>query len=79
MHSAIQHAVGLGGVAVVTLPGDIAGLEATGETPLPASFVPAALVPAPESVRMLADAINSAGKVAIFAGAGVQGGHDEVS
>ena len=28
MHSAIQHALGLRGVAVVTLPGDIAGLEA---------------------------------------------------
>ena len=51
MHSAIQHAVALGGVAVVTLPGDIAGLEATADTPLPAAFVPATLVPAPESVQ----------------------------
>jgi pyruvate dehydrogenase (quinone) len=78
MHSAIQHAVALGGVAVVTLPGDIAGLEATGETPLPAKFRPATLTPAPESIQELADAINSADKVAIFAGAGTQGAHDEV-
>lgn len=78
MHSAIQHAVGLKGVTVVTLPGDIAGLEATAETPLPARFAPATLTPARESVQQLADAVNAAQKVAIFAGAGVQGAHDEV-
>ncbi|MCU1510364.1 MAG: pyruvate dehydrogenase, partial [Arthrobacter sp.] len=78
MHSAIQHAVALRGVAVVTLPGDIAGLEAVAATPLPASFLPASLTPAPESVQRLADAINLADKVAIFAGAGVEGAHDEV-
>ncbi len=78
MHSAIQNALGLGGVAVVTLPGDIAGLEATAPTPLPATFRPASLIPDPVSVRELADAINDAGKVAIFAGAGVEGAHDEL-
>ncbi|APX01544.1 MULTISPECIES: pyruvate dehydrogenase [Arthrobacter] len=78
MHSAIQHAVALGGVAVVTLPGDIAGMEATGETPLPANFRPATLIPSQESVRELADAINAADKVAIFGGAGTHGAHDEV-
>ncbi len=78
MHSAIQHAIALQGVAVVTLPGDIAGLEATADAPLPATFVPGSLTPAPESVRELADAINAAEKVAIFAGIGVQGAHDEV-
>ena len=78
MHSAIQHAFGLGGVAVVTLPGDIAGLEATAGTPLPATFRRATLTPDPASVRELADAINEAGKVAIFAGAGVEGAHDEL-
>ncbi len=78
MHSAIQHAIALQGVAVVTLPGDIAGLEATANAPLPATFVPGSLTPAPESVQELADAINAAQKVAIFAGIGVQGAHDEV-
>lgn len=78
MHSAIQHALALGGVAVVTLPGDIAGLEVAGEAPLPATFRPATLIPDSTSVQELADAVNAAGKVAIFAGAGVQGAHDEV-
>ena len=78
MHSAIQHAVALQGVAVVTLPGDIAGLEATVDAPLPATFVPGSLTPAPESIQELADAINAAQKVAIFAGIGVRGAHDEV-
>ncbi|MFJ4169572.1 pyruvate dehydrogenase [Paenarthrobacter sp. NPDC089714] len=78
MHSAIQSALALGGVAVVTLPGDIAGLEATAPSPLPATFRPASLIPDPTSVQGLADAINDAGKVAIFAGAGVEGAHSEL-
>ncbi|MEV7647203.1 pyruvate dehydrogenase [Arthrobacter sp. NPDC089319] len=78
MHSAIQHALGLRGVAVVTLPGDIASLDAVAPTPKPALCRPGSLSPDPESVRMLAEAINDAGKVAIFAGAGVAGAHDEV-
>jgi pyruvate dehydrogenase (quinone) len=78
MHSAIQHAVGRRGVAVVTLPGDIASLEATAPTPLQTDFVPATVTPAPESVQRLADAINDVDKVAIFVGAGAEGAHDEV-
>jgi pyruvate dehydrogenase (quinone) len=68
MHSAIQNAVGLGGVAVVTLPGRhrrTGGHRANATS----RNVPASrLVPDPESVQELADAINDAGKVAIFAG-----------
>ncbi|WP_028280967.1 pyruvate dehydrogenase [Arthrobacter sp. H5] len=78
MHSAIQHALGKGGVAVVTLPGDIASLEATAPTPLCAPFVRGTLTPSEDSVRQLAEAINDAGKVAIFAGIGVEGAHDAV-
>ncbi len=78
MHSAIQHAVGLEGVAVITLPGDVAGLDAVVDAPAPAAFRKASLTPDPQSVQELADAINAASKVAIFAGAGVQGAHDEV-
>ncbi|MDQ6739661.1 MAG: pyruvate dehydrogenase [Actinomycetota bacterium] len=78
MHCAIQHAVGLRGVAVVTLPGDIAGLEAVAESPQQTAYTPGRLSPDPHSVQLLADAINAVEKVAIFAGAGVQGGHDEV-
>ena len=78
MHSAISHALGLNGVAVVTLPGDIASLPASAPTPQWTPFTRATLTPAPESVAELAEAINQADKVAIFAGAGVQGAHDEV-
>ncbi|MDJ0311993.1 pyruvate dehydrogenase [Arthrobacter sp. H35-D1] len=78
MHSAISHALGLNGVAVVTLPGDIASLQVSAPTPQWTPFTRATLTPAPESVAELAEAINQADKVAIFAGAGVQGAHDEV-
>lgn len=78
VRDAIQHAVGRRGVAVVTLPGDIADLEATAPTPSCRPIEMGRLSPAPVSVQRLADAINEADKVAIFAGAGVQGAHDEV-
>ncbi|MDQ1624149.1 MAG: hypothetical protein QOH19_2567 [Actinomycetota bacterium] len=78
MHGAIQHALGLRGVAVVSLPGDIAGLEATAPTPMQTEFIPGSLAPARASVQQLADAVNAAEKVAIFAGAGVEDAHDEV-
>lgn len=78
VRNAIQHALGRRGVAVVTLPGDVADLEATAPTPTCRPIVLGAMTPDPVSVQRLADAINEAGKVAIFAGAGVEGAHDEV-
>ncbi|GAA1391433.1 pyruvate dehydrogenase [Luteococcus peritonei] len=76
--AAIQHAVALGGVSVITVPGDITDDEVAVEVPLHTPTVPGSLHPAPESLQALADAINEADKVAIFAGAGVEGAHDEV-
>lgn len=78
VHDAIQHAVAKRGVAVVTLPGDIADLEATAPTPSCRPIKMGSLSPAPESVEQLANEINEADKVAIFVGAGVEGAHDEV-
>ncbi|MGH3412429.1 MAG: pyruvate dehydrogenase [Marmoricola sp.] len=78
LHDAVQHAVGRGGVAVVTLPGDIADLEVTAPTPSCQPVEKGSLAPSPASVQRLADAINAAEKVAIFAGIGVRGAHDEV-
>jgi len=78
MHSAIQHAVALRGVSVVTIPGDIAGQRATAPTPEPALCRPATMVPAAESIRELAAAVNEARKVAVFAGIGTEGAHDAV-
>jgi len=79
IRSAIHHAYGAPGVAVLTLPGDVAELAAADDgidvlTPAPAPRV----VPADESVRALAAAIDAADRVAIFAGAGVRGSRDEV-
>ncbi|WP_226437072.1 pyruvate dehydrogenase [Rhodococcus yananensis] len=78
VHSAMTHASAGPGVAVVTLPGDIASLPAAGTAPrLVRTGVPT-VVPADADVRALADAINAADTVAIFAGAGVRGARDEV-
>ena len=78
VRDAIQHAVARRGVAVVTLPGDIADLDATGPTPGCRPIPQGSVTPDPISVQRLAAAINDADKVAIFAGAGVEGAHDEV-
>ncbi|MCJ1683719.1 pyruvate dehydrogenase [Rathayibacter sp. VKM Ac-2928] len=78
VNAAMRSAVALRGVAVVTLPGDVAEFEAEGDFP---SFVlpeRPALVPAAADVRALAQAIDEAKTVAIFAGAGVRDAHDEV-
>ena len=78
INSALRHAIGLRGVAVVTIPGDIAELDAEGA--IPAFVVPGRPVAVPDAadITALADAINAARTVAIFAGAGVSGAHDEV-
>lgn len=76
--SAIRHALGARGVAVVTLPGDIADLDTAAEAP---RFVPTrqgTLVPDEACVQALAEEINSAKNVALFVGVGAQGAHDEV-
>ncbi|MGQ4269543.1 pyruvate dehydrogenase [Nocardiopsis changdeensis] len=76
---AIQHALGTPGVAVLVLPGDVAGRKAVGGAdttpPVP---VRATAWPAEDDVRELAARLNTAGKVALFCGAGVRGAHGEV-
>ena len=78
VNSAIRHAVGLGGVAVITLPGDITDLKAVEHVPTYAPARPATLAPNATDVEEAAALLNKADKVAIFAGAGVEGAHDEV-
>lgn len=77
--SAIQHAVGTPGVAVLTLPGDVADLELgdEGQALNPATR-PATLVPDEDDVAALAAAIDAAKKVTLFVGAGARGAHGEV-
>ncbi|NLE80172.1 MAG: pyruvate dehydrogenase [Rhodococcus sp.] len=76
--SAITHAMAGPGVAVITLPGDIAALPAEGSAPTIVGVRAPRLVPADEDVDALVKAIDSANKVAIFAGVGVRGARDAV-
>ena len=78
VNAAIRHAVELSGVSVISLPGDVSDLKASSPSP---KYVPSrrpVLTPNEEDVRQLAEVLNHAKKVAIFAGAGVEGAHDEV-
>ena len=78
VQAAIQHAVTRRGVAVVTLPGDIADEDATGDVTPVAVPEPGIVVPPQATVQALADEINRAGTVAIFAGIGAADAHDEL-
>lgn len=78
VNSAIRHAVALEGVAVVTLPGDVSHEKATAPTPKYSPARRASLTPNPADVEEVVKVLNDAKKVAIFAGAGVKGAHDEV-
>lgn len=78
IRSAMQASLTGGGVSVITLPGDVA-MESASAPMLPLSIPDApVVVPTEATLRRVADAINSAGKVAIFAGYGVREAHDEV-
>lgn len=78
VNSALRYATAGPGVAVIIMPGDIAEFDASASFPL---FVPTqqpSLIPGDGDVQRLAKAIDTAKTVAIFAGAGVEGAHDEV-
>ncbi|MBD8080308.1 pyruvate dehydrogenase [Cellulosimicrobium arenosum] len=79
INSAIHHAFAGPGVAVLTLPGDVADLDAPAAVP-DVACRPAKprIVPDAAAVQQLADAIDAAKKVTIFAGVGVRGAHDDV-
>lgn len=79
LQSAIQHAIGRGGVGVVSLPGDVASL------PAPEQSAEQALVTARPTVRpgdgeidKLVRLIDEADRVTLFCGSGTAGAHAEV-
>ncbi|MBD0737963.1 pyruvate dehydrogenase [Streptomyces sp. CBMA29] len=79
LQTAVQHAVGRGGVSVISLPGDIAAQDA------PQRSIEHALVTRRPTVRpgdaeldVFARLVNGANKVALFCGSGTAGSHDEV-
>ncbi|MEU9857661.1 pyruvate dehydrogenase [Streptomyces sp. NPDC047974] len=79
LHTAVQHAVGRGGVSVVALPGDIA------DQPAPEKTTGSALVTSRPTVRpgdseidALVRMIDAAERVTLFCGSGTAGAHPEV-
>ncbi|MCK0117601.1 pyruvate dehydrogenase [Isoptericola sp. S6320L] len=78
--SAIQHALAEPGVAVLTLPGDVADQQvADDDAPiLIPGACPARVLPNEADVAALARAINDAEKVTLFVGAGARDARDEV-
>jgi pyruvate dehydrogenase (quinone) len=77
--AAIQHALGLGGVSVLAVSGDVlhrAPAFPTGSTDILRHRATA--TPDPAQVRALAERLNAAETVTLFCGAGVKDAHPEV-
>jgi len=79
LHIAMQSAIGKGGVSVIALPGDVAGMEfaADGSARSIIGHRPS-IRPCPKELAQLAEMMNAAKKVALFCGIGCAGAHDEV-
>ncbi|MGP3969235.1 pyruvate dehydrogenase [Streptomyces sp. 6N223] len=79
LQTAIQHAVGRGGVSVVALPGDIAA-EQVPERAEEHALVTArpTVRPADSEVDALARMVDEADRVTLFCGSGTAGAHAEV-
>jgi pyruvate dehydrogenase (quinone) len=79
LHLAIQSAIGKGGVGVIVLPGDLAGMEVPAETASRSLVTERPRIrPSEKDLARLADLINSAKKIALFCGFGCAGAHAEV-
>jgi pyruvate dehydrogenase (quinone) len=78
LENAIRAAVGLRGVAVVALPGDVA-LRKPARRAISSSrgLIPAApnVVPANDELKALADLLNGAERITLFCGRGCAGAH----
>ncbi|KUJ70946.1 pyruvate dehydrogenase [Streptomyces albus subsp. albus] len=79
LQTAIQHAIGRGGVSVVSLPGDIAARPAPDRTVEHALVTSRPTVrPGDEEIDALARMVDQADKVTLFCGSGTAGAHHEV-
>ena len=79
IEQAVSTALAKQGVAVLTLPGDVGGLEVPKDTPVPV-FVDQQPVPQPaaEAVRDAAAALNAADRVTLLVGQGARHAREEV-
>ncbi|MEV4381025.1 pyruvate dehydrogenase [Streptosporangium sp. NPDC049644] len=79
LRTAVQQAIGLGGVSVLVLPGDVASMStarATGRHDFLTGT--GTVVPPADQVAGLAEALNRAEKVMLFCGAGTRHAREEV-
>jgi pyruvate dehydrogenase (quinone) len=79
LEQAVNAALAEQGVAVLSIPGDVGGLDVPKGTPTP-RFVAPAPPPAPsaESLRAAAAALDAAGKVTLLVGLGARHAREEV-
>lgn len=79
IQTAIQHALGKRGVAVIGLPGDVSQLDAV-ESNISQQFFHCDPVirPSDKELNLLANAINESSKITLFCGIGAENAHDEV-
>lgn len=80
LHHAIQSTMSGNGVSVLVIPGDIAADDAV-DSPQLTSRISASrpsVHPSTDELQALADAVNDAGKVTIFGGAGCAGARRQV-
>lgn len=79
IQTAIQHALGKRGVAVIGLPGDVSQLDAV-ESNISQQFFHCDPVirPSDKELSLLANAINESSKITLFCGIGAENAHDEV-
>jgi pyruvate dehydrogenase (quinone) len=75
---AMRVAVGLRGVAVVVIPGDVALKPLKKLVPRWLLPTPPTIQPSDAELRGLANLLNSGKRVTLFCGAGCRGAHDEV-
>ncbi|MGX5691311.1 thiamine pyrophosphate-dependent enzyme [Arcticibacter tournemirensis] len=79
MQQALQHAYHRKGVAVIGLPGDVAGMEAEESVAATGAFPGAAVMrPSDADLQTFADMVNSSKKTTIFCGIGCRHAHHEV-
>ena len=79
LHIAMQSAIGKGGVSVIALPGDVAGMDfaANGSARSLIEHRPS-IRPCAKDLAQLAEMMNAAKKVTLFCGIGCADAHDEV-
>ncbi|MFJ6995807.1 pyruvate dehydrogenase [Streptomyces sp. NPDC003090] len=79
LRTAIQHAVGRGGVSVVALPGDIAAQQAPEKTTAHDLVITRPTVrPGDAEIDALVRMVDAADRVTLFCGSGTAGAHAEV-